>query len=98
MPRDDVIACLRRHESEIRAEGATSLYLYGSVLGDGQTLESDVDLFIDYDAASGFSLIELIRLQRRLGDLLGRPVDLTTRQGLHPVIRGRVVEEARRVF
>jgi uncharacterized protein len=98
MPRDDVIACLRRHESEIRAEGATSLYLYGSVLRDAETLDSDVDLFIDYDAASGFSLIELIRLQRRLGDLLGRPVDLTTRQGLHPVIRGRVVEEARRVF
>ena len=98
MNREQVIQALKRHERDIRAGGATSLFLFGSVLRGEAGPESDVDLFIDYDEAGDFSLIELIRLKGKIADYLGRKVDLTTRDGLHPVIRNRIVAEAERIF
>ena len=98
MNREQIIQALKRHERDIRADGATSLFLFGSVLRGEAGPESDIDLFIDYDEAGDFSLIELIRLKGKIADYLGREVDLTTRNGLHPVIRNRILAEAERVF
>ena len=98
MNREQVIQALKRHERDIRAGGATALFLFGSALRGEAGPESDVDLFIDYDEAGDFSLIELIRLKMEIADYLGREVDLTTRDGLHPVIRNRILAEAERIF
>ncbi len=98
MKRRNVIARLRAHEREIRAHGARSLYLFGSVARDTARQRSDIDIFIDYDKASDFSLIDLLRLQYLLEDKLRRKVDILTRDSLHRTIRGRVITEAKRVF
>ena len=98
MRSEAVIAKLKAHEAEIKALGATSLYLFGSVARDEALGGSDVDIFIDYDEASDFSLIELARLQQKLSDLLGGKVDLTTRTSLHPMIRPEVEASARRII
>jgi predicted nucleotidyltransferase len=78
--------------------GAISVYLFGSVLRGDQRSDSDIDLFFDYDNTQGFSLIELARLQRYVGTVLGTDVDLMTRRSLHPLIRRSVEESAQRVF
>ncbi len=98
MNREHVIQALKLHERDIRAGGATSLFLFGSVLRGEAGPESDVDLFIDYDETGDFSIIELIRLKTEIAAYLGREIDLTTRNGLHPVIRNRIIAEAERVF
>ena len=98
MNREQTIQALKRHERDIRAGGSTSLFLFGSVLRGEAGPESDVDLFIDYDETGDFSLIELIRLKAEIAAYLGREVDLTTRDGLHPVIRNRIIAEAERIF
>lgn len=98
MNREQTIQALKQHERNIRAGGATSLFLFGSVLRGEAGPESDVDLFIDYDETGDFSLIELIRLKTEIAAYLGREVDLTTRDGLHPVIRNRIIAEAERIF
>lgn len=98
MNREQVIQALRRHERDIRAGGATALFLFGSALRGEAGPRSDVDLFIDYDEAGDFSLIELIRLKADIAGYLGTEVDLTTRAGLHPAIRDRILAEAERVF
>jgi len=51
---------------------------------------------VDYDPER-FSFVELIRLQERLSRILGRPADLTTREGLHPLLRAQIEAEAIRV-
>jgi predicted nucleotidyltransferase len=43
---------------------------------DDATPVSDVDLFIDYDRTSGFSLIELVGIKQMLEDRLGMDVDI----------------------
>jgi predicted nucleotidyltransferase len=97
MTRADIIAVLRNQAPDIRALGATSLYLFGSAARGEAKADSDVDLFIDYDPER-FSFIELIRLRERLSHILGRSADLTTREGLHPLLRPDIEAEAIKVF
>jgi predicted nucleotidyltransferase len=97
MTRSDILATLRSQAPDIRALGATSLYLFGSAARGEATNASDVDLFIDYDPEC-FSFVELIRLRERLSHVLGRPADLTTREGLHPLLRPDIEAEAIKVF
>lgn len=77
--------------------GVTALHLFGSTARDEARLDSDVDLFVDYELDK-FGLIELVGLQRRISEMLGRPVDVTTRDGLHPLLRDEIEIEAVRVF
>jgi len=98
MNREYVIATLKANESALKGAGATALFLFGSTARGESEAGSDVDLFVDYDEASDFSIVELCRLQRMLSTCLAAPVDLTTRAGLHPVIRDHVLAEATRVF
>src|ERR1700674_1939153 len=97
MTRADLISTLRNQASDIRALGATSLYLFGSAARGEAGGNSDVDLFIMYNPAN-FSFVELIRLRERISHVLGRPADLTTREGLHPLLRPDIEAEAVQVF
>jgi predicted nucleotidyltransferase len=97
MSRSDVIAALQAKASDIKSFGATSLYLFGSVARNEAAEESDVDLFIDYDPER-FDFVELIRLRERISSILGRPADLTTREGLHPRLRSAIEAEAIKVL
>jgi predicted nucleotidyltransferase len=97
MTRADIIGALRRQAQDIQALGATSLYLFGSAARGEARDDSDVDLFVDYDPEH-FSFVELIRLRERLSSILGRPADLTTREGLHPMLRPQIEAEAVKVF
>jgi hypothetical protein len=98
MNRLDAISALRREAPDIKALGATSLYLFGSTVRDGATEQSDVDLFIDYDDRSRFSLVELVGIKQLLESRLGIPVDITTRDSLDPLLRSRIERLAERIF
>lgn len=95
---DALIKKLSSHEGAIAALGATGLYVFGSVARDAATTDSDIDLFVDYDPDSGFSLVELARLSAFLERELSTRVDVTTRDSLHPDLSSRIVAEAIRVF
>ena len=80
MTRADIIRSLKTRATDIRALGATSLYLFGSAARGEAGPDSDIDFFVDYDPER-FSFVELIRLREQLSQILGRPADLTTREG-----------------
>jgi predicted nucleotidyltransferase len=98
MRRNDAILALQAQAEAIRAFGATSLYLFGSAARDEAGSASDLDLFIDYDPESLFSLVELVGLKQFLEHCTGAPVDLTTRDSLDPTLRGRIEASALRIF
>lgn len=98
MNRDDVMAALRSEEASIRGFGATSLYLFGSAARDELGPDSDIDVMIEYDRNSDFSLIELCGLQRYLAARFHRKVDVTTRDGLHPMLRAGIERDSIRVI
>lgn len=98
MDREKVVSVLRSAEAQIRALGASALYLFGSTARDEAGVTSDVDVFIDRNPDIPFGMMELTGLEFLLEDLLGTDVDVGTRGGLHPAIRPAVEREAIRVF
>jgi hypothetical protein len=98
MNRTEAIARLRRRAEAVKAMGATSLYLFGSVAQDHASDSSDLDLFIDYDPTSRFNAFDLVGIKQYLEGELGVDVDLTTRDGLHPMLRDYIERAAVRVF
>ena len=98
MNRAEALRKLRTFAGALRARGATSLYLFGSTAKNKSGVKGDLDLFIDYDPRGKFNAFDLVASKRLLQEGLGVDVDLTTRKGLHPLIRKRVEAEAKRVF
>jgi uncharacterized protein len=97
MKRATVIDVLRRHGDELRPLGVSSLYLYGSTVRDEAGPDSDVDVFVDPDY-DHFSFVELFRLEKVLTEVLGRKVDVTTRDGLHPLLKREIERDAIKVL
>jgi predicted nucleotidyltransferase len=98
MRRDEAIARLKEAEPDIRARGASSLYLFGSVARDEAGPQSDVDVFIDPDPARRFGFSEFMDLYELLQERLGPEVGYTTREGLHRSLRPEIEKTAIRVF
>jgi predicted nucleotidyltransferase len=98
MKRTDAISRLKRQADALKALGATSLFLFGSVARDEAGPDSDLDLFIDYDAAKKFSLIDLAGIKLFLEDAIEADVDVTTRNSLHPKLKDRIESSAIRIF
>lgn len=66
------------HRAEIRAllepHNARSIAVFGSVARGEATVDSDIDFLVEFEPGS--SLLDLIRLEEALGDLLGVDVDV----------------------
>jgi uncharacterized protein len=59
---------------------------------------SDLDLFIDYEPNSRFNAFDLVGIKQLLESELGVDVDITTRDGLHPMLRNDIEQSALQVF
>ncbi len=98
MKRTEAITRLKEYAPAIKAMGATSLFLFGSAARDEAGQGSDLNLFIDYDPTSRFNAFDLVGIKLYLEEELKTPVDLTTRDGLHPRLRDAIETSAIRVF
>jgi len=98
MRKHQAVTVLREQTDAVKALGATSLYLFGSTARDDAGSASDIDLFLDYDRDSRFSLIELVGIKQLLEQRLGVPVDVTTRDSLDPLLRNRIEASGERNF
>ncbi|HMN87317.1 MAG TPA: nucleotidyltransferase domain-containing protein [Bauldia sp.] len=98
MRKDVAIAKLKEQEAAIRALGATALYLFGSTARDEARPDSDIDVFIEYDPGSHFSLFELAGIEVLIAETLGVDAEVTTRNSLHPLLKKRIESSAIQVF
>jgi predicted nucleotidyltransferase len=98
MGRSEAMTKLRQRAQAIRAMGATSLYIFGSTVRDEGQTARDLDLFIDYDPATRFNAFDLVGIKQYLEDELELSIDVTTRDGLHPMLREEIEQTAVRVF
>jgi hypothetical protein len=97
MDRETVIRTLRAHEAELRAEGISHVYLFGSVARGEADEKSDVDLFYDCEPEC-FGFLQFMGIRERVPEILGLPVDIMPRDGIHRRIRAEVEAEAIPVF
>jgi len=75
---DQVIQRLGASRGELATLGVRSLDMFGSVARGEAGPDSDVDLLVDFDKPIG--LFHFFRVQRRLEEVLGCPVDLVRGQ------------------
>jgi predicted nucleotidyltransferase len=94
----EVVARLREHAPELRTRGVRHLYVFGSVARGDARVDSDVDLVVDVDPASSFSLITLGSVAADLEEWLNRGVDLGERSMLRPALHADFERDAVRVF
>ena len=58
------------------------LALFGSALRDDFGAHSDVDILVDFETDTDWSLLNHIQMQQELQTLLGRKVDLISKRAL----------------
>ena len=71
--------------------GVKKASLFGSVVRGEITMESDVDLLVEFKGRK--SLLDLVRLKTRLEELLGRKVDVLTYKSINPRLKKRILNE-----
>ena len=93
--RDRLLALRQDIVAAAASCGASDVRLFGSVARGEDDEASDVDLLIRLEP--GRSLLDLVRLESRLEELLGRSVDVVTEASLNEPTRSRALREAIRV-
>jgi len=87
IPQDALVDFCRKHH-------VRKLALFGSVLRDDFTADSDVDVLVEFDPDHVPGLIRLSGMELELCGLFGRKVDLRTPEDLSRYFRDEVVDSA----
>lgn len=92
MPREEVLRRLAAHRADFARFHVKSLEVFGSVARGDDRPDSDVDVLVDFTGPPTFD--DFMGLKLHLEDLLGRRVDLVTRNAMRPRLREAIAREA----
>ena len=96
--REAIIAKLRETAPALRAEGVTKLAIFGSrARGDARD-DSDLDVLIDVDPESNFSLLNLSGVGLIVEDVTGLKTQVAMRRSLEPRMAERIADDVIEVF
>jgi hypothetical protein len=95
MGRQEAIALIEQHLSELREQGVRSLTLFGSFARDEAGPDSDLDLLVEFEGRTTFDGYMAVKLL--LEDGVGRRVDLVTKASLREALRPAVEQASIRV-
>jgi predicted nucleotidyltransferase len=87
-PADRIAEICRRY-------GAAKLSLFGSILRDDFSPESDVDVLVVFAPQTRIGLIGVAKMEAELAEAIGRRVDLRSAADLSRYFRDEVVAGAR---
>ena len=91
-----------RIERFCRRWKVTELALFGSALRGDLRPDSDVDLLVTFAPGAGWSLLDHARMERELGEILDREVDLVIRPAIERsanwIRRKDILGTARTIF
>ncbi|MCX6632529.1 MAG: nucleotidyltransferase family protein [Candidatus Solibacter sp.] len=74
------------------------LSLFGSAARGEMRPDSDIDMLVEFLPDAEIDLVDYAGLMLDLSHLLGRKVDLVSKNGLKPLIRASVLGEARPLY
>ncbi|MEM8718886.1 MAG: nucleotidyltransferase domain-containing protein [Cyanobacteria bacterium P01_G01_bin.39] len=88
LPKDKVANFCRRHHIQ-------KLSLFGSVLREDFTSESDIDFLVEFLSEAKVTYFDLAQMERELSQMLnGRKIDLRTPAELSSYFRQEVLDTA----
>ncbi len=95
---EQIITKLKALRPALRAEGVTHLALFGSRARGDNRPDSDIDLLIDIDPESRFSILNLVGVEHIVADATGIPANAFMRRSLDKHFVESVAREAIPVF
>jgi predicted nucleotidyltransferase len=98
MTRDEIIAKIRSTAPALRAEGVTKLAIFGSRARGDARADSDLDVLIDVDPDSRFSLLNLSGVGLIVEDVTGLKTQVSMRRSLDPRMADRIADDVIEVF
>ncbi len=76
--------------------------LFGSVLREDFSAQSDIDVLVSFAENSNWSLFDHVQMKQELKELLGREVDLITRRALeqsrNALLRSEILGTAKTLY
>ena len=75
---------------------AAMVGVFGSVARGEDTSASDIDLMVKFSRRK--SLLDIVKLERELSNVLGRKVDLLTEAAISPYLRDRILGELQVIY
>ena len=94
MSRQEALKKLALAQEELKQFYVKDLYLFGSYAREEAGDESDFDILVDFEPGAEVGLFAFARLRRRLSELLGKEVDLVTRDAIRAEMRDEILREA----
>ena len=78
--------------------GVRELSLFGSAARGEVRPDSDIDLLVEFLPEAEPGLLDHAGLMLDLSELLGRKVDLVSKNALKPLIRDSIIQDSRRLY
>lgn len=75
----------------LKEAGVTKSALFGSYVRGEEVNDSDIDMLVELPQEK--SLLDLVRLQRKLQETLGKEVDLLTYNGVNPLLKNYIQKD-----
>ena len=96
-PRARLPLPLEAIEAFCRKWRIEELALFGSVLRDDFSSDSDVDVLVTFSPDARLSLLDFVDMKEELQEILHRPVDLVSKGGLRNPFRRHEILNTRQV-
>jgi len=93
MNRNDIFEQIIR---SLKEEGAIMVAIFGSYARGEEKPGSDVDVIVDFSERK--SLLDLVRIERELREVLGTEVELLTEKSISPYLIDRVRDEMEVIY
>lgn len=89
-------------EQFCRRWAISELALFGSIMREDFSPESDIDVLVTFEPEAEWGLLDHIQMELELSELLGREVDLLTRQAVersqNPLRRREILDTAQTIY
>ncbi len=93
LSKEDIFKLLKQNKAKLKNHNVKKIGLFGSVLREEHTNESDIDLLVEFDEGKK-NYDNFIELVFFLESLLQRKIDLLTIEALNPYMKPKILKEA----
>ena len=80
----------------LKNEGAKKISVFGSYVRGEEKEDSDIDIIVEFSESK--SLLELVRIERELSEVLGIKVDLLTEKSISPYLIDSIRKEMEIIY
>ncbi|HBQ28220.1 MAG TPA: hypothetical protein DD719_02155 [Desulfotomaculum sp.] len=80
----------------LKNQGARKIAIFGSYVRGEEKPESDIDVIVEFSGRK--SLLELVRIERELSEVLGIKVDLLTEKSISPYLIDTIRKEMEVIY